>query len=305
MKRKKSTPGGANWMDTYGDMVTLLLCFFVLLYSISSVDQSKWIALVQSFNPNAIETMTESSGNGGPSADVEGDAAKAEQEMIDEAINKLYEELQNYVADNQETQNVEVTKGDGYVFVSFNDAVFFDGDSYVLREEGKQVLTTVASMLDSAGQYIDEVRVMGHTAQATADRPNDPTVDRFLSTNRAAVATVFLQENCTIDPARLVSVGYGQHRPVDSNDTPETRSHNRRVEIIITGFDVEDKLGDSIEQYYSERDGTYTAANGANSGGTAAADPETQQTQTEESASPASGSPAPTATTAADTAPAA
>ena len=42
-------------MDTYGDMVTLLLCFFVLLYSISSVDQSKWIKLVESFNPDAKE----------------------------------------------------------------------------------------------------------------------------------------------------------------------------------------------------------------------------------------------------------
>ena len=53
MKRnKKSGGGGANWMDTYGDMVTLLLCFFVMLYSMSRVDESKWIALVQSFNPD-------------------------------------------------------------------------------------------------------------------------------------------------------------------------------------------------------------------------------------------------------------
>lgn len=52
-KRGKSAESGANWMDTYGDMVTLLLCFFVLLYSISSVDQAKWEMLVKSFNPDA------------------------------------------------------------------------------------------------------------------------------------------------------------------------------------------------------------------------------------------------------------
>ena len=51
MKKKKSGGGGANWMDTYGDMVTLLLCFFVMLYSMSTLDKEKWIALVQSFNP--------------------------------------------------------------------------------------------------------------------------------------------------------------------------------------------------------------------------------------------------------------
>ena len=54
-KRNKSTGGGANWMDTYGDLVTLLLCFFVLLYSISTVDQAKWVQIVRSFNPNAVE----------------------------------------------------------------------------------------------------------------------------------------------------------------------------------------------------------------------------------------------------------
>ena len=44
MKKKKGGGGGANWMDTYGDMVTLLLCFFVMLYSMSRVDESKWAA---------------------------------------------------------------------------------------------------------------------------------------------------------------------------------------------------------------------------------------------------------------------
>ena len=68
MKMKKSDGGGggANWMDTYGDMVTLLLCFFVLLYSMSTVDENKWKALVQSFNPDAVETMTDPKGNDGP-----------------------------------------------------------------------------------------------------------------------------------------------------------------------------------------------------------------------------------------------
>ena len=54
IKKKSGGGGGANWMDTYGDMVTLLLCFFVLLYSISTVDQNKWILLVQSFNKDAL-----------------------------------------------------------------------------------------------------------------------------------------------------------------------------------------------------------------------------------------------------------
>ena len=54
-RNKGGGGGGANWMDTYGDLVTLLLCFFVLLYSISTLDQSKWIMIVKSFNPEAEE----------------------------------------------------------------------------------------------------------------------------------------------------------------------------------------------------------------------------------------------------------
>ncbi len=255
-------------MDTYGDMVTLLLCFFVLLYSISSVDENKWKALVRSFNPDAIPTMTETSGNDGPYSDpIDGQNSEDAQELqqeIDDALDKLYQALKTYAAESQSAKNIEVTKGDGYVFVSFNEAVFFDGDRYNLRPDGQQVLSAVSDILSQAKPYIDEVRIMGHTAQATPDQSNDPMADRFLSSNRATIATVYIQEHSTLDPARLVSVGYGQHRPVDSNDTPVSRSHNRRVEIVITGFDVFNKLGDSIEQYYSLRSGE-TGTQGAGS----------------------------------------
>ena len=58
-KKSSGGGGGANWMDTYGDMVTLLLCFFVLLYSISTIDQEKWLLVVQSFNRDAIVSEPE------------------------------------------------------------------------------------------------------------------------------------------------------------------------------------------------------------------------------------------------------
>ncbi|BAL01156.1 flagellar motor protein MotB [Oscillibacter valericigenes Sjm18-20] len=255
MKKRKSG-GGANWMDTYGDMVTLLLCFFVLLYSMSTIDQQKWVQLVQSFNPDASHEPTEMKGNDGQLADPTGGAEGGNpqtQEEIDVSIEQLYLDLKTYVAQQGAAENISVTKGDGYVFISFNDAVFFDGDSYVLRSDGKEVLNDVGTIIGKASSAIDELRVLGHTAQGDPTKPNNPTVDRFLSSDRATVVLVYLQEMNILDPARMISMGYGQFRPVADNDTSEGRAKNRRVEMIVTGRDVTSTLGDGIEQYYTER----------------------------------------------------
>ena len=263
-KKSGGGGGGANWMDTYGDMVTLLLCFFVLLYSMSTISEDKWKAIVQSFNPNSIEAPTMiDGGNEGPLADPvdegsgldKGNQPEITPEDVEAALEALFEALQSMSEESGASEAIEVTRGDGYVFVSFADAVFFDGDSAVLRPDGQAILDTVIEALNPAVPYIDELRVMGHTAQARPDRPNDPEGDRRLASNRAVNVVIYIQERCDIDPARLIGVGYGQWRPVDKNDTSEQRAHNRRVELLITGRDIENQLGDALEQYTSIRTG--------------------------------------------------
>ena len=81
----------------------------------------------------------------------------------------------------------------------------------------------------------------------------------MLSSNRAAMATYYIQENSEIDPARIISVGYGQHRPVAPNDNEANRSHNRRVEIIITGRNVLDDFSYCIKRYDALRSGVGSA----------------------------------------------
>ena len=267
MKKRNKGGGGASWMDTYGDMVTLLLCFFVLLYSMSTISEDKWKALVQSFNPNAVPTMMDPQGNDGPSADEQqvedgeklqlGEDKILEQEKIDSSIEKLFQDLKAYVMKAGLAESISVTKGDGYVFISFTDAVFFDGDSYDLRDDGKNILDDVGEIIGRAGSAIDELRVLGHTAQAYVDKANNVTVDRFLASNRATVVLVYLQQMGILDPARMISMGFGQWRPVAANDSAENRAKNRRVELIVTGKDVLNTMGDQIEQYYTQR-GTKT-----------------------------------------------
>ncbi len=247
-KRKKSGNGGSNWMDTYGDMVTLLLCFFVLLYSMSSIDSEKWELLVKSFNPDAqyLSQIVVNQEQNDYEYSVEG-TAEIEQEMDD--FDKIYYTLSQYITENNLGADIELSKGDGFTFITFRDTVFFDGDSYVLKDEGKIVLDEFCKAILEAVDSIQEIQILGHTSQARPDIPNEPESDRFLSSNRATEVLLYIQEKNIIDPSRLVSCGYGQFRPISSFDTRETRAKNRRVEILVTKTDSVMK---SLDDYYTE-----------------------------------------------------
>ena len=244
-------------MDTYGDMVTLLLCFFVMLYSMSRIDETKWAALVASFTGVKVDEPSQVVVDGAlTDTPVEGLPSGLTQDMVDEALEQIYLSISQSVSETGLNEKVSITKGSGYVFVSFDDTVFFDGNSYELRDEGKAVLDQVAEPLAAAGKAVNEVRVLGHTAQADPNRQNYVDFDRFLASNRATEVTIYLQKKNVVDPGRLISVGYGQWRPVDGNATAEERAHNRRVELVISGLNLESEEGDSVSQYYTMRDGT-------------------------------------------------
>ena len=239
-------------MGTYGDMVTLLLCFFVLLYSMSTISEEKYAALVMSFNPNAQRTIEPIVDNGtkGPSADggtagvapvedANNDKNLKTQDEVDADIAALFQSLQEYV-ESQADQNITVQQqSGGKIYISFNQAVFFEGDSSVLRKESYPVLDKVSDLLSGVAGSIDEVRVLGHTAQASPNRPNRVVVDRTLASERATNVVIYVQQHSQVDAGRLVSEGIGQWRPIASNDTAEGRAANRRVEMIISGRDLE------------------------------------------------------------------
>ena len=173
-----------------------------------------------------------------------------DQAQVDAQIDDLYEKLKEYVSSQQGTQGeISVTQGDGKVFIAFNQSVFFDGDSPVLREESLPVLDSVSEMLSAASDAIDEVRVLGHTAQADPNAINNPKKDRTLASQRATNVVIYVQEHSTLDPARLVSEGIGQWRPIADNSTSEGRAKNRRVEMIVSGRNIEEELKNGIQQF--------------------------------------------------------
>lgn len=249
MKKKNRPPEDkGKWLTTYSDTITLLMCFFVLLYSISSVDAAKWEIIVKSFNPNAksvSQIVTEEEPNEGP-YDVEG--ATEPQEIIDN-FDDMYYMLKKTVEEQNLETDVEIKKGDGYTFITFRNNIFFDGDSYILRTEGKQVLDSFSKVIKSSSNVIGEIQILGHTSQARPDQPNDIRFDRVLSSNRATEVLIYLQQKNIIDPKKLIATSFGQFRPISPFDTSANRAKNRRVEIIIT---KNDSINRALDEYYKE-----------------------------------------------------
>ncbi|MGB5824017.1 MAG: flagellar motor protein MotB [Proteocatella sp.] len=249
MRKKKIRPpqDTGKWLGTYADTITLLMCFFVLLYSISSVDATKWEIVVKSFNPDAKATsqiVTEQAPNDGE-FDVSG---VGKTEIIDE-FDELYYTLKKEVDKQALQADVEITKGDGFTFITFRNNVFFDGDSYVLRQQGKDILDSLARIVKGSSKTIGEIQILGHTSQAKPDEPNNVRFDRFLASNRATEVLAYIQQKNVIEPSKLVASSFGQFRPVSPFDTAENRAKNRRVEIVITKNDAVTR---ALDEYYEE-----------------------------------------------------
>ncbi len=253
-RRRRSSSGdeGGSWMDTYGDMVTLLLTFFVMLYSMSSLNQQKWEIFVKSIIPNAGTADTEqvaiNQEVGAGQYDVTGSMDTDMEPPQGIEMDKLYLALAQEL-EEAGVAGAAVSRGDGYTFVVFEDQAFFAGDSSVLTDEAKGVLDIFCNVITPVTEEIGQIDILGHTSQGTPDHPNNPRTDRLLSSMRSAEVAAYIQEKNIIEPEKLVGISYGQFRPVDTFETREGRAKNRRVELLILDDGVDLR---SMNEYYDE-----------------------------------------------------
>ena len=259
MKKRGGGDEGGSWMDTYGDLVTLLMTFFVLLYSMSSIDSAKWEVFVRSIFPNGrpgdksaeqIIINGQATDKDEPAGEI-GDSGAPENTVDPNNINELY--LQIAQALNAAgIDGVEVSRGQDYTFVVFKDKAFFAGDSSVITPQGQETLSIFCDTIAPDANKLSQVNIMGHTAQADPERANNPRNDRILSVMRAAEVCLFIQGRGIISPDKLVSIGYGQFHPIADNATSEGRAKNRRVEILLIDEGAEIRnINEYFEEYYS------------------------------------------------------
>ena len=259
MKKRGGGDEGGSWRDTYGDLVTLLMTFFVLLYSMSSIDSAKWDVFVRSIFPNGrpgdksaeqIIINGQATNKDEPAGEI-GDSGAPENTVDPNNINELYLQIAQAL-NGAGIDGVEVSRGQDYTFVVFKDKAFFAGDSSVITPQGQETLSIFCDTIAPDANKLSQVNVMGHTAQADPERANNPRNDRILSVMRAAEVCLFIQGRGIISPDKLVSIGYGQFHPIADNATSEGRAKNRRVEILLIDEGAEIRnINEYFEEYYS------------------------------------------------------
>ena len=259
-RRKKEEPqkASAEWMNTFADLMNLLLCFFVLLFAMSTVDAQKFEAIAASFSEsfsifqggaisvgdgmllgNGVSQLNELDkymNSMGKNADNEekSDELKEIQKKLEEASlaesEKLAERIEEALEENQMEEDIQIDFTANYVQLTLKGAILFDSGSADLKEEAMPIVEKVALILERYAQ--NTVEIEGHTDNVPIHTSRYESND-VLSSARALSMFDYLVENTILQPSQIKHSGRGEYLPIADNTTPEGRAKNRRIEIKI------------------------------------------------------------------------
>ena len=273
-KRKPEDPpaGLAPWMATFSDLMNLLLCFFVLLFSMSSISEEKYNQFVASMSSafsildggataigdgilisNGVSQLNELDqyiNSTGKNADSDTDSDQFEEfEANGDAQEELFQKMQEVLEEENLKQNDEVAEriteivNEGnlgeQIDVNFtSEYILLSLKGAFLFDSGKAVIRSEAyPALERVGVILERyagsvIEVEGHTDNVPIHSAQYPSNEE-LSSARALSVFYYLVDNTLLDPVNLKHAGMGERIPIADNSVEEGRSRNRRVEIRI------------------------------------------------------------------------
>jgi len=238
---KIEDPAAPGWMVTYSDLVTNLLCLFVLLFSFAIIDKHKFEQVAQSLRSafaNAGESMLEYEGGDSlidlipldedveVNADVEGNIENIQEDKI----SNVMENIEEMIDEMGLSENIKVIEKENVVIFRVDSLVLFDSGKAEIKDSAKPVIEKMGFILKELNS---EIIVQGHAD----DRPINTTLypsNWELSTRRATNVVRFLAEKCGIDEKLLTATGNAEFRPIAPNDTEANRQKNRRIDIVVS-----------------------------------------------------------------------
>jgi chemotaxis protein MotB len=262
IRRRRRSTGDANnhdrWLVSYADFVTLLFAFFVVMYSISAVNEEKYKAFSSSletaFNEKNRQLKEISAIQAAAQANAAISAAEPNPvlEEVATGFDLANEKKQLALVSDLLTESlgplvdknlVSIKKKDYWIELELNSELLFLSGDAELATGAKPLLQKIAKefkMLPNA------INVEGHTDTNPISTPEFPSNWELSSARATRVVQEFIKEG--IDPVRLSAIGYGQYHPVADNETEEGRFKNRRVVVLLIsqGFS---RYGTSGQEY--------------------------------------------------------
>lgn len=233
---EEKSEGAPAWMATFADMVTLLMCFFVLLFAMSSTQEESFKELIKSLKSAlGVQQVPEAGTREGLTMQqIPIEPQKKDQEAVDEAGGMVQKEIDEIVSDvrelimfNQLGGMVSVEANETGATITISDVILFPPGDSTMSKEGLHIMAKIANVLS---QFRYNIKIAGHTDNTPINTPKYPS-NWELSADRACEVVRFLVTQ-GINPAMMSAVGYSEYKPVATNDTPEGKAKNRRVEIV-------------------------------------------------------------------------
>lgn len=228
--------GAPEWMCTFSDLVTLLMCFFVLLFAMSTIQEETFKELIQSMKTAlGVEQIPETGTREGlvmrtrPSKEKK-ETTQAVDElggMVQKEMNEIVSDVKELILFNKLGGQVRVEATEDGVVITISDLVLFSPGSAVLSREGLDIMAKISRVL---AQFSYPIKVAGHTDNIPIHTEKYAS-NWELSASRASDVVRFLISE-GIDPFMLSAAGLAEFRPVADNRTAKGRSRNRRVEIM-------------------------------------------------------------------------
>ncbi len=248
MARKRQEEDHDNherWLVSYADFVTLLFAFFVVMYSLSQVNEGKYRvlsdALLQAFKPDApastpkvVSSVPGAHSRGAlvPSGIVPQLAIRHGDEVVRERarlpLNQIAVMLNDALGSQIESGKVRITQTVRGITVDINASALFNSAEALLHPEANKILGSVAEVLSAVE---NEVEVEGHTDNEPISTAQFPSNWELSGARASSVVRLFIERG--IAPARLTAVGYADTRPQEANNSPESRGRNRRVTVLL------------------------------------------------------------------------
>ena len=240
-KRPEEHENHERWLVSYADFITLLFAFFVVMYALSSVNEGKYRILSEALNtafrnitstaPGQVMLVTE----GAPPLPVPVirqkralDEVKAKQR---DKMRNMAKEIMDALAPLVKQGKVRVLETSRGVSVEINDSILFAPGQARLEPLSIDALRAVARVVAESDFPIT---IEGHTDNVPINTPQFPSNWELSAVRATTVLRLFVDSG--VRPERLTAIGYGEQRPVESNDTVEGRARNRRVTILIDAY---------------------------------------------------------------------